>query len=86
MSRDPAAAAAPHLPAVDRVLGWAPVAALAALHGRSAVLEAVRAELAALRALAPDERIYTDPAAAPAAEIEAILAFRMAAGVAPRFP
>ena len=54
MSRAPVAAAAPHLPAVDRVLGWAPVAALVALHGRSAVLDAVRAELAALRALRRD--------------------------------
>ena len=54
MSRGPAATAATHLPAVDRVLGWAPVAALVALHGRSAVLDAVRAELAALRALRRD--------------------------------
>ncbi|HEX7436170.1 MAG TPA: L-seryl-tRNA(Sec) selenium transferase, partial [Caldimonas sp.] len=42
---------APHLPAVDRVLGWPAVAALTAAHGRVAVLAAVRAELAALRAL-----------------------------------
>ncbi len=49
MTLDPAGAPATHLPAVDRVLGWAPVAALVALHGRSAVLEAVRAELAARR-------------------------------------
>ena len=51
MSPDTAATAATHLPVVDRVLGWAPVAALIALHGRSAGLEAVRAGLAALRAL-----------------------------------
>lgn len=42
-------------------------------------------QLAALRTLAPDERIFTDPATAPAAGIEAILAFRLAAGIAPRF-
>jgi L-seryl-tRNA(Ser) seleniumtransferase len=41
---------APHLPAVDRVLGWPAIAALTAAHGRAAVLAAVRAELAALRA------------------------------------
>jgi len=53
VKRDAAGAVAPHLPAVDRVLGWKPVAALVSRHGRSAVLEAVRAELAALRTLAP---------------------------------
>jgi L-seryl-tRNA(Ser) seleniumtransferase len=42
--------AATHLPAVDRVLGWPAVAALAAAHGRAPVLAAVREELAALRA------------------------------------
>ena len=51
MSRGPEGAAAPHLPSVDRVLGWARVAALLTLRGRSAVLEAVRAELAARRPL-----------------------------------
>ena len=54
MSRGLGGTAAPHLPGVDRVLGWAPVAALVRLHGRSAVLEAVRAELAALRTLRCD--------------------------------
>ena len=38
------------LPAVDRVLGWGPITALVAAHGRAAVVSAVRAELAALRA------------------------------------
>jgi len=45
----------------------------------------VERQLAALRALVPDERIFIDPAAAPAGEIEAILAFRLAAGIASRF-
>jgi D-3-phosphoglycerate dehydrogenase/glyoxylate/hydroxypyruvate reductase A len=40
----------------------------------------------ALAALAPDERIYTDPDVAPPAEIEALLAYRLAGGIAPRFP
>lgn len=44
----------------------------------------VERQLAALRALAPDERIFTDPAAAPAGEIEALLAFRLASGIASR--
>ena len=39
-----------HLPAVDRVLGWQAVVALADAHGRPLVLEAVRDELAAWRA------------------------------------
>ncbi|WP_292937971.1 L-seryl-tRNA(Sec) selenium transferase [Noviherbaspirillum sp.] len=38
------------LPSVDRVLAWPVVAALIAAHGRPLVVEAVRAELAALRA------------------------------------
>ena len=42
-----------HLPSVDRVLGWPPIDALAAAHGRPIVLEAVRAELAARRACPP---------------------------------
>ena len=42
--------AAEHLPSVDRVLGWPAVAVLIASHGRPAVVEAVRAELAARRA------------------------------------
>jgi D-3-phosphoglycerate dehydrogenase/glyoxylate/hydroxypyruvate reductase A len=45
----------------------------------------VERQLVALRALAPDERIFTDPDSAPADGIEAILAFRLAAGIAPRF-
>ena len=45
----------------------------------------VERQLAALRAVAPDERIHTDPAAAPPDEIEAILAFRLAPGIASRF-
>jgi phosphoglycerate dehydrogenase-like enzyme len=46
----------------------------------------VERQLAALRATAPHERIHTEPASAPADEIEAIFAFRIAPGVAPRFP
>ena len=46
----------------------------------------VERQLAALRAVAPDERVFTDPAAASTDEIEAILAFRIAPGIAPRFP
>jgi len=46
----------------------------------------VERQLAALRTLAPREMVFTDPASAPPADIEAILAFRMAAGIAPRFP
>ena len=45
----------------------------------------VERQLAALRAVAPDEQIFVEPAAAPADEIEAILAFRLAAGIASRF-
>jgi len=46
----------------------------------------VERQLAALRVIAPRESIFTDPASAPPREIEAILAFRMAAGIASRFP
>jgi phosphoglycerate dehydrogenase-like enzyme len=46
----------------------------------------VQRQLTALRALAPDESIHVDPSAASAGEVEAILAFRLAAGIAPRFP
>lgn len=46
----------------------------------------VERQLAALRRVAPDEEIFTDPATAPGGDIEAILAFRMAVGIAPRFP
>jgi glyoxylate/hydroxypyruvate reductase len=50
------------------------------------ILPFVERQLAALRVIAPDERIFTDPATAPADEIEAILAFRLATGIASRFP
>ncbi|MEP7180975.1 MAG: glyoxylate/hydroxypyruvate reductase A [Betaproteobacteria bacterium] len=43
-------------------------------------------QLAALRELAPREPIFTDPADAPPDAVDAILAFRLAPGVAPRFP
>jgi len=46
----------------------------------------VEQQRAALASLAPDERIYTDPATAPAADVEALLAFRLAPGIASRFP
>lgn len=53
----PAAPARSRLPAVDRVLAWPALAALAAEHGRTRVLDAVRAELAAQRAasVSPDQ-------------------------------
>ena len=40
----------------------------------------------ALALLAPEERIHTDPATAPPGDVEAVLAFRLAPGIAPRFP
>jgi phosphoglycerate dehydrogenase-like enzyme len=43
-------------------------------------------QLAALRSLAPHERFETDADSARADEVEAIVAFRFAAGIAPRFP
>jgi phosphoglycerate dehydrogenase-like enzyme len=43
-------------------------------------------QLAALRALAPREDFVTDPATAPIDGVEAIVAYRLAAGIAPRFP
>ena len=46
----------------------------------------VEQQRAALAALAPGERIHTDPDLAPPAEIEALLAFKLAPGIAPRFP
>jgi phosphoglycerate dehydrogenase-like enzyme len=46
----------------------------------------VERQLAALRTIAPQETIFTDPASAPTGDIEAILAFRMAPGIALRFP
>ncbi|MBC7500808.1 MAG: L-seryl-tRNA(Sec) selenium transferase [Herminiimonas sp.] len=62
-----------YLPAVDRVLQWPLVAALIDVHGRDIVVDAVRAELAAWRAVhdvAADELI----AAGIAARIAALLA------------
>jgi D-3-phosphoglycerate dehydrogenase/glyoxylate/hydroxypyruvate reductase A len=46
----------------------------------------VEHQLAALRALAPDETIHTNPETAAPDEIEALLAFKLAPGIAPRFP
>lgn len=46
----------------------------------------VERQLAALRAAAPDEEIHTDPASAPSAAIDALLAFRIAPGIASRLP
>lgn len=46
----------------------------------------VELQLEALRAHAPHETIYTDPATAPPAEIEAMLAFKLTPGIVPRFP
>ena len=40
----------------------------------------------ALAQLAPGEQIHTDPLAAAPDEVEALLAFRLAPGIAPRFP
>jgi D-3-phosphoglycerate dehydrogenase/glyoxylate/hydroxypyruvate reductase A len=46
----------------------------------------VEQQRAALAELAPDEQIHTDPIAAPPADVEALLAFKLAPGIAPRFP
>ena len=46
----------------------------------------VEQQLVALRAQAPDETFYTDPLTAPAGDVEALLAFKLAPGIAPRFP
>ena len=46
----------------------------------------VEQQLVALRAQAPDETFYTDPATAPPGDVEALLAFKLAPGIAPRFP
>jgi len=46
----------------------------------------VEQQLAALRSLAPHERFETDANAVRADEVEAIVAFRFAPGIAPRFP
>jgi hypothetical protein len=35
--------------------------------------------------LAPEERIHTDPVTAPPGDIEALLAFKLAPGITPRF-
>ena len=40
----------------------------------------------ALAMLAPEERIHTDPGTAPPDDIEALLAFKLAPGITPRFP
>ena len=45
----------------------------------------VEHQRAALAALAPEERIHTDPATAPPGEVEALLAFKLAPGIMPRF-
>jgi len=63
------------IPATDRVLKTPAVAALIALHGRSAVTEAVRAELAALRRDANDADVSEDGIAARVgARVTAMLA------------
>jgi phosphoglycerate dehydrogenase-like enzyme len=46
----------------------------------------VERQLTALCSLAPHERFVTDPATAPSDDVEAIVAYRLAAGIAPRFP
>ena len=46
----------------------------------------VERQLAALRSLAPHERFVTDPATAPSDEVEAIVAYRLAVGIATRLP
>jgi glyoxylate/hydroxypyruvate reductase A len=46
----------------------------------------IEAQLAALRRLAPGETIETDPSRADPGEIEAIFAFKLAPGIAERFP
>ena len=46
----------------------------------------VEQQRAALASLAPGERIHTDPARAPSEDVEALLAFKLAPGIASRFP
>jgi phosphoglycerate dehydrogenase-like enzyme len=46
----------------------------------------VEHQRAALAALAPEERIHTDPTTAPPGEVEALLAFKLAPGITSRFP
>ncbi|MBL8352696.1 MAG: L-seryl-tRNA(Sec) selenium transferase [Burkholderiaceae bacterium] len=59
MALSPAPTGRSRLPAVDRVLAWPALADLIAVHGRTGVLDAVRAELAAWRA---SDRAPDDPA------------------------
>lgn len=68
-------AARPHLPAVDRVLAWPALAALADAHGRTRLVDAVRAELAAQRAAGQ---------VPPDAALAAAIAARVHAAVQPR--
>ncbi|HYM31444.1 MAG TPA: L-seryl-tRNA(Sec) selenium transferase [Candidatus Cybelea sp.] len=56
------------IPSVDRVLSWPAVAALIAAHGRTLVLDAVRGELAALRARRGDGDAAIDSAIASGIE------------------
>ncbi len=53
----PVAVDASALPPVDRVLGWPALALLVERHGRSVVLDAIRAELAACRTKAADQTL-----------------------------
>jgi len=46
----------------------------------------IEQQRAALAQLAPDEQIHCDPLSAPPGDIEALLAFRLPPGIAPRFP
>jgi len=46
----------------------------------------VEQQRVALEHLAPAEHIFTDPLVAPPADVEALLAFKLAPGIAPRFP
>jgi D-3-phosphoglycerate dehydrogenase/glyoxylate/hydroxypyruvate reductase A len=46
----------------------------------------IEQQRAALAQFAPGEQIHTDPLAAPPGDVEALLAFRLAPGIAPRFP
>ena len=71
------------LPAVDRVLGWVPVAALVTAHGRTAVLLAVRAELSALRVSQGDGSGRAPIASASEASIAQAVAARVEAAAVP---
>jgi phosphoglycerate dehydrogenase-like enzyme len=46
----------------------------------------IEQQRAALAQLAPNEEIHCDPLAAPPDDVEALLAFRLAPGIAARFP